>query len=69
MFLKGERESDYEKEYILLLRFQHVENWIATIERSMASTQNTEIPLEQYKVIVNKFKVCMALSEQNYGHL
>ncbi|CAF4079785.1 unnamed protein product, partial [Rotaria sp. Silwood2] len=37
-------------------KFHHVETWMNTIERSMTNTQNTEIPLEQYKSLVNKFK-------------
>ncbi|CAM4782634.1 unnamed protein product, partial [Rotaria magnacalcarata] len=37
-------------------KFHHVESWMATIERSMTNTQNTDIPLEQYKAVVNKFK-------------
>lgn len=34
-----------------------VETWMATVERSIVETQNTEVPLEQYKIIVETFKV------------
>ena len=34
-----------------------VETWMATVERSIVETQNTEVPLEQYKTIVETFKV------------
>lgn len=30
---------------------------MTTIERSMTDVQNTELPLDQYKLLVNKFKV------------
>ena len=38
-----------------------IEKWMETVERSMADVQNTELPLEQYKSLVNKFKVCLFL--------
>jgi hypothetical protein len=41
-----------------IFRFHLVEAWMVTIERSMNDVQNTELPLEQYKLLVNKFKVC-----------
>ena len=44
----------------IIFRFHLVEIWMATIERSMGDTQNTEVPLEQYKLLVNKFKVCQS---------
>ncbi|CAF3804026.1 unnamed protein product [Adineta steineri] len=41
---------DYEE------KFHQVETWMKTIERSINDTQNIDLPFEQYKLIVNKFK-------------
>lgn len=49
----------------MIFRFHIVELWMATIERSLADVQNTDLPLEQYKQFVNKFKVrftCLSLT-------
>ncbi|CAM2712242.1 unnamed protein product [Rotaria socialis] len=37
-------------------KFHLVETWMATMERSMSDTMNTEVSFDQYKLIVNKFK-------------
>jgi len=39
---------------------------MATTERSMNDTQNTELSLEQYKSIVNKFKVCSTINHSEF---
>jgi hypothetical protein len=41
----------------VIFRFQLVETWMETIERLMNDTQNSEASFDQYKSIVNKFKV------------
>lgn len=41
-----------------LFRFHSVETWMTAIERSINDTMNTEVSFDQYKLIVNKFKVC-----------
>lgn len=35
-----------------------MENWITATERSIHDTLNTEVPFDQYKLIVNRFQVC-----------
>ena len=41
----------------IIFRFQLVETWMATIERLINDTNNVEATFDQYKLIVNKFKV------------
>jgi hypothetical protein len=45
----------------MIFRFHLIETWIKTIEQSITGVQNIELPLEQYKLLVNKFKVCQFL--------
>jgi hypothetical protein len=46
-----------------------METWMTTTERSMNDTQNTELSLEQYKSIVNKFKVCSTTNHSEYHRI
>jgi hypothetical protein len=56
------------RELNIIFRFHLVETWMATIDRSMGDTKNTEVPLEQYKLLVNKFKVCQSVERFVRGY-
>ena len=57
-YYKYELYQTINKLLNIIFRFHHIETWMTTVERSMADTQNIDLPSEQYKLLVNKFTVC-----------
>lgn len=53
--MRGEGENALNCSFSL--RAQQIEQWINAVERSIEQTENIDVPLDQYRSFVEKFKV------------